>query len=142
MHSGTHPFQKLKHLAKTDKSMLSVLMLIAGVVSWLLLTTCAPWFAKQSMQRFHLQTNSFLGWSCQFPIPSMYNFANQYKVEHYPPGLTLSWLDENEERLSTTSQRAVSRSQTQEITTLAKNKTDGFHLKRLIEKRSSYRNIT
>ena len=98
MHSGTHPFQKLKHLAETDKSMLSVLMLIAGVVSWLLLTTCAPWFAKQSMQRFHLQTNSFLGWSCQFPIPSMYNFANQYKVEHYPPGLTLSWLDENEER--------------------------------------------
>lgn len=98
MHTGTHPLQKLIHLAKTDKSMLSVLILIIGIVSWLLLTPFAPWFAKQSMQRFHLQTNSFLGWSCQFPIPSMYNFANRYKVEDYPPGLTALWIDENDER--------------------------------------------
>ena len=28
----------------------------------------------------------------------MYNFANRYKVEDYPPGLTALWIDENDER--------------------------------------------
>ena len=37
--------------------MLSVLMLIAGVVSWPLLTTCTM-VREAPMQRFHLQTNS------------------------------------------------------------------------------------
>ena len=58
------------------------------------------------MQRFHLQTNSFLGWSCQFDT-SIYNFANQYKVEHYPQGLHYHGLMKMKNVLSTTSRRGL-----------------------------------
>ena len=68
------------------------IVLIAG---WLLLMPWMPNLAKHSLERFHLRTPSFAIWAGQFPIPAMYNFANQYKIDEFPPGFVMMVLDEN-----------------------------------------------
>ena len=72
-----------------------IIAFIGLIAAWLLLMPWVPGIAKHSLQRFHLRTPSFSVWAAQFPIPSMYNFANQYKVEQYPPGFVMMILDEN-----------------------------------------------
>ena len=37
------------------------------------------------MHRFHLRSSSFWVWAVQQPIPAMYNFANRFEVQQYPP---------------------------------------------------------
>lgn len=71
-----------------------IVVFIGLIAAWLLLMPWMPGIAKHSLQRFHLRTRSFSVWAAQFPIPSMYNFANQYKVEEYPPGFVMMILDE------------------------------------------------
>ena len=83
---------------KRDKSFIVVIAMIVGVNTWLLLTPFAPKVAGQTMLRFQLQTKSFAAWMCQFPIPAMYNFANQYKIDNYPSGLIAPLFDESEPR--------------------------------------------
>ena len=78
-----------------DLSFYAIVALIALIALWLLLMPWIPGVAKQSLQRFHLRTPSFAVWAAQFPIPSMYNFANQYKVDEFPPGFVMMILDEN-----------------------------------------------
>ena len=65
------------------------------IAAWLLLMPWFPRIASQTLQRFHLRTPSFAVWAMQFPVPSMYNFANQYKVGEFPPGLVMMVFDEN-----------------------------------------------
>jgi hypothetical protein len=78
-----------------DLGFCAIVALIALIALWLLLMPWIPGVAKQSLQRFHLRTPSFAVWSAQFPIPSMYNFANQYKVDDFSPGSDVMILDEN-----------------------------------------------
>ena len=78
-----------------DLGFYAIVALIALIALWLLLMPWIPGVAKQSLHRFHLRTQSFAVWAAQFPIPSMYNFANQYKVDEFPPGFVMMILDEN-----------------------------------------------
>ena len=78
-----------------DLGFCCIVAFIGLIAVWLLLMPWIPGIAKQSLQRFHLRTPSFSVWAAQFPIPSMYNFANQYKVEQYPPGFVMMILDES-----------------------------------------------
>jgi hypothetical protein len=72
-----------------------IIAFIGLIAAWLLLMPLIPGISKHSLQRFHLRTPSFSVWAAQFPVPSMYNFANQYKVEQYPPGFVMMIIDEN-----------------------------------------------
>ena len=64
-----------------DRDLISLgfLGLLLAIISWLVLhltTTAVP---SCTLNRFHLQTNSFLGWSLQQIVPSMYSFENSYE---------------------------------------------------------------
>ena len=78
-----------------DLGFCCIVAFIGMIAVWLLLMPWIPGIAKHSLQRFHLRTSSFSVWTAQFPIPSMYNFANRYKVEQYPPDFVMMILDEN-----------------------------------------------
>jgi hypothetical protein len=78
-----------------DLGFCAIVTFVALIATWLLLMPWVQGIAKLSMQRFHIRTPSFAVWVAQFPIPSMYNFANQYKVEEFPPGFVMMILDEN-----------------------------------------------
>ncbi|MGB7342631.1 MAG: hypothetical protein WBD20_00310 [Pirellulaceae bacterium] len=69
-----------------DLSYRVVCGLIIGVVVWLLLMPFVPSVAMSTMRRFHLASDSFVIWSIQQPVPSMYNFANQFHARGTPPG--------------------------------------------------------
>ena len=71
----------------TDVGLIVIVALVVIVVVWLLLTPFVSSVASSSLHRFHLRSNSFAWWSIQQPIPTMYNFANQYEVSEIPPGL-------------------------------------------------------
>ena len=59
-----------------------ILLGTIGIVAvWLvgmLVTTSVP---RMALNRFHLQTESFFGWSVQQVIPAMYNFENQFEFQ-------------------------------------------------------------
>jgi hypothetical protein len=92
--SGGHENQQ-RDDQQRDLGFYAIVAFVALVATWLLLMPWIPGIAKQSLQRFHLRTPSFPVWAAQFPIPSMYNFANQYKVDEFPPGFVMMILDEN-----------------------------------------------
>ena len=92
--SGGHENQQ-RDDQQRDLGFCCIVAFIGLIAAWLLLMPWIPGIAKHSLQRFHLRTPSFSVWAAQFPIPSMYNFANQYKVEQYPPGFVMMVLDEN-----------------------------------------------
>ncbi|MDE0863429.1 MAG: hypothetical protein OSA98_06550 [Rubripirellula sp.] len=73
----------------------AIIAFVLLITTWLLLMPWFPGIARQTLQRFHLRTPSFAVWAVQFPVPSMYNFANQYKVEEFPPGFVMMVFDEN-----------------------------------------------
>jgi hypothetical protein len=77
---------------------MACVVLISVVVVWLLLMPLVPTIARQTMLRFHLRSHSFAQWAIQFPIPSMYNFANQYEVRATPPGLIDPLADDTQPR--------------------------------------------
>jgi hypothetical protein len=56
-----------------------------AVAVWLLAMPWLPVIARCTMQRFHLQTESFAAWAIQQPIPPMYSFANTTEVRSLPP---------------------------------------------------------
>ena len=66
------------------------LLLVAG---WLLAMPWTPAIARSTMKRFHLQTESFLLWAIQQPIPPMYSFANKVKVTTSPPYDSTNYRD-------------------------------------------------
>jgi hypothetical protein len=63
------------------------------IAVWLLLMPIVPAIASATLQRFHLRTRSFPVWAIQFPIPSMYNFANRYQVFEAPHGQSEPTVD-------------------------------------------------
>ena len=76
----------------------AIVGLIVAIVIWLILTPIVPQVAAASMHRFHLRSRSFAVWAIQFPIPTMYNFANRFEVREIPLGLIDPIADETEKR--------------------------------------------
>lgn len=77
----------MTHGRRPDLGFFGILGFVAVVAGWLVLTPLVPGVAATTMRRFHLCGGSFLHWAVQFPIPTMYNFANRYRVQDYPPDL-------------------------------------------------------
>jgi len=69
-----------------DRGCVAIVVLISVIAIWVLVMPVVPGIASTTLRRFHLQTSSFAGWAAQFPIPSMYNFANTYQVRKWPEG--------------------------------------------------------
>lgn len=78
-----------------DYGFIAIVTLAIAVAIWLLLMPWVPVIARQTLYRFHLATPSFARWVAQFPIPSMYNCANEFKVEEIPPGLADPIIDDD-----------------------------------------------
>lgn len=72
---------------KRDYGFLAIMTLVAINAVWLLLMPWVPTIASATLHRFHLRSSSFGAWAIQFPIPSMYNFANHFEVSKFPPGM-------------------------------------------------------
>jgi hypothetical protein len=71
---------------KNDFGFAAILLGVFAIVVWLLLMPVLPAIANTTMHRFHLCSSNFAVFAAQFPIPAMYNFANQTKVSDVPPG--------------------------------------------------------
>lgn len=69
-----------------DYGFIAILVGVVVIALWLLLMPIIPAIAETTMRRFHLRSGNFAGFAAQFPIPAMYNFANQTKVKNVPPG--------------------------------------------------------
>ncbi|MGI9474824.1 MAG: hypothetical protein ACR2NZ_25055 [Rubripirellula sp.] len=80
--------------AQRDYGFIAIVALAGLVAIWLLLMPWVPSVASHVLKRFQLQTPSFIGWAMQFPIPSMYNCANECKVQSLPPGLADPVIDD------------------------------------------------
>jgi len=87
-----------KERSRPDLGFLAIIGLLVVVVIWLILTPIVPAVASASMHRFHLRSGSFAAWAIQFPIPTMYNFANRFEVREIPRGLIDPIADETEKR--------------------------------------------
>ncbi|TWU59408.1 hypothetical protein Poly51_21960 [Rubripirellula tenax] len=72
---------------RRDYGFLAIAALVIVNAIWLLLMPWVPAIAESTLRRFHLASSSFGVWAVQFPIPSMYNFANRTRVDALPPGL-------------------------------------------------------
>lgn len=70
---------------RPDRFFQAILGLVLVVVAWLLATPLIPAVARTTMKRFHLQTEHFVVWAVQFPVPSMYNFSNRVRIRNTPP---------------------------------------------------------
>ena len=70
---------------------MTALFLVAG---WLLAMPWVPAIARCTMNRFHLQTGTFVGWAIQQPIPPMYSFANTTEVRSRSPSEAADRSDE------------------------------------------------
>jgi hypothetical protein len=75
-----------------------IVVLAALIAVWLLWMPWSAEITRITMRRFQLQTESFLAWAVQFPIPAMYNFANEAEIDAYPPGLVDPLFAESETR--------------------------------------------
>lgn len=84
--------------SRPDTGFIAIIVLVVVVATWLLLTPLVPSVAAASLHRFHLKSRSFAVWAIQFPIPTMYNFANRYEVRRVPAGLIDPILEENTKR--------------------------------------------
>ena len=82
---------------RTDFGFIAIMVLVGAVVVWLLLTPLVPEVSMATMRRFHLGSGSFTRWAAQFPIPAMYNFANQYEMRSVPPDLVDIILEPDEQ---------------------------------------------
>jgi hypothetical protein len=68
-----------------DRGYRGILVTVSVVTLWLLAMPFSRFVQQTTLNRFHLQTRSFLVWAIQAPVPAMYNFHNRYRVE--PPSL-------------------------------------------------------
>ena len=71
-------------LARFDLGFVFILLMIIAVVGWLLAMPFSRFVQRTTMERFHLQTSTFVGWAAQQPIPAMYNFYNHYEIRPSP----------------------------------------------------------
>jgi len=70
--------------SKTDWLYRGILTTLAGVAVWLIAMPFSPFIQQTTLNRFHLQTGSFVAWAIQAPIPAMYSFYNRFRVEALP----------------------------------------------------------
>jgi hypothetical protein len=84
--------------SRHDTGFIAIVALVAVIAIWLLLTPVVPSIASASLNRFHLRSRSFAVWAIQFPIPTMYNFANRFEVRKVPVGPIDPILEENGKR--------------------------------------------
>jgi hypothetical protein len=68
----------------SDREYLLITLLVVLVALWLLAMPFSRFVQQATLNRFHLQTRSFLVWALQAPVPAMYNFHNRYRVEPRP----------------------------------------------------------
>ncbi len=71
-------------LAKPDWLYRVILAVLVGVAVWLIAMPFSPLVQQTTLNRFHLQTESFAAWAIQAPIPAMYSFHNRYRIEAMP----------------------------------------------------------
>jgi hypothetical protein len=73
----------LLRLILVGKDVGSALLLgtIAIVAMWIFGILLSTSVSRMALERFHLQTGSFPGWSVQQVIPSMYNFENRFEFQ-------------------------------------------------------------
>ena len=88
----------LKGSRRFDFGFIAIIALVGVIVLWLLLTPLVPAVASATLHRFHLRSSSFSVWAIQFPIPTMYNFANRFEVREIPLGIVDPILEESERR--------------------------------------------
>lgn len=78
---------------KRDYGFIAIVGLVVINAVWLLLMPWVPAVASTTLNRFHLRSGSFVAWAIQFPVPSMYNFANRFQVSTMPPGSLARMVD-------------------------------------------------
>jgi len=83
---------------RRDPLFVAILLAVCGASIWLLLLPFFSTVARISLKRFHLATESFPLWCVQAPIPSMYNFGNQYEIRDLPEDLITPVLDSRRPR--------------------------------------------
>lgn len=62
-----------------------LLLTIALIAVWVLAMPWVPTIASITMRRFHLSSDSFIGFAIQQPVPAMYNFANRVEIRELDP---------------------------------------------------------
>lgn len=72
----------------SDREYRLITLLVVVVALWLLAMPFSRFVQQTTLNRFHLQTRSFLVWAIQAPVPAMYNFHNRYRVEPRPQDST------------------------------------------------------
>jgi hypothetical protein len=78
----------MRHSAdRTDRGYMALVSLLLVVMCWLLAMPFSPFIQQATLNRFHLQSSSFVLWAAQAPVPAMYNFHNRYRVEVYPDAI-------------------------------------------------------
>lgn len=87
-----------EHETSRDTVFLAICCFVILNAVWLLLMPWVPGIAQATMNRFHLSSSSFPVWAIQFPIPTMYNFANRFEVREIPVGLLDPVIDTNNRR--------------------------------------------
>jgi hypothetical protein len=61
-----------------------ILSMVAAIALWLVSMPFCKFVQRTTINRFHLQTESFAVWAIQQPIPAMYNLYNRYEVRPSP----------------------------------------------------------
>jgi hypothetical protein len=76
----------LIHQIWNSKDVASAILLaaIVAVACWIMALPFSSAVQEAYLKRFHLATPSFLAWSAQQTVPTMYNFENRYWVSKRP----------------------------------------------------------
>jgi hypothetical protein len=75
----------MRHPAgKADRGYIVLVSLLLVVMLWLLAMPFSPFIQQATLNRFHLQSPSFVYWAAQAPVPAMYSFHNRYRTEAPP----------------------------------------------------------
>lgn len=67
-----------------DFGFVGLVGLVVLVAAWLLSMPFCTFIQRTTLNRFHLQTESFVVWAFQQPIPSMYNLYNRFEIRPSP----------------------------------------------------------
>ncbi len=65
---------------RRDYGFAAIVVLLASIALWLIAMPYCEFIQRATLRRFHLQTDTFVRWAAQAPIPAMYNFHNTFEV--------------------------------------------------------------
>jgi len=78
----------MRHSAgRTDHGYMALVSLLMVVMLWLVALPFSPFIQQAALNRFHLQSPSFVHWAALAPVPAMYSFHNRYRTEAPPDAL-------------------------------------------------------